>query len=86
LELGKLYERVAEVENDRTIEAEQLSWSTMEIANALVDLMCYLFRASLSNHIRSRMSWRCSVWSWNAYVRRCMFMSLTLSLSGIFTT
>jgi hypothetical protein len=37
-ELGKLRERVVEVEDDRVIEAEKLSWSTMEISNALVDL------------------------------------------------
>jgi hypothetical protein len=37
-ELGSLRERVAEVEVDRAIEVEQLSWLTMEISNALVDL------------------------------------------------
>jgi hypothetical protein len=37
-ELGKPCECVAEVEDDRTIEAEQLSRSTKEISNALVDL------------------------------------------------
>jgi hypothetical protein len=35
--LGKLHERVAEVEDDHAVEAKQLSWSTMEISNALVD-------------------------------------------------
>jgi hypothetical protein len=38
LELGKLRERVAEVEDNHAAEAEQLSQSTMEISNALVDL------------------------------------------------
>jgi hypothetical protein len=38
LELGKLRERVAEVEDDHTVEAEQLSRSTMEISNTLVNL------------------------------------------------
>jgi hypothetical protein len=37
-ELRKLRERVARVEDNRAAEAEQLSWSTMEISNALVDL------------------------------------------------
>jgi hypothetical protein len=38
LELGKLRERVAEAEDDHTVEAEQLSRSTMEISNTLVNL------------------------------------------------
>jgi hypothetical protein len=38
LELGKLRECVAEVEDDHTVEAEQLSRSTMEISNTLVNL------------------------------------------------
>jgi hypothetical protein len=37
-ELGKLRERMAEVEDDHGTEAEQLSRSTMEISNALVIL------------------------------------------------
>jgi hypothetical protein len=37
-ELCKLREHVAKVEDDRVVEAEQLSRSTMEISNALVDL------------------------------------------------
>jgi hypothetical protein len=36
--LGKLHERMAEVEDDRAVEAKQLSRSTMEISNALVNL------------------------------------------------
>jgi hypothetical protein len=36
--LGRHYECVAEVEDDHSTEVEQLSWSTMEISNALVDL------------------------------------------------
>jgi hypothetical protein len=36
--LGKLCEHVAEVEDDCVIHAEQLSQSTMELSNALVDL------------------------------------------------
>jgi hypothetical protein len=36
--LGKLCKHVAEVEDDHTVEAEQLSRLTMEISNALVDL------------------------------------------------
>jgi hypothetical protein len=32
-ELGKLCEHMAEVEDDRATEAEQLSWLTMEISN-----------------------------------------------------
>jgi hypothetical protein len=38
LELDKLRKHVAEVEDDRAIEAKQLSQLTMEISNALVDL------------------------------------------------
>jgi hypothetical protein len=37
-ELGKLHERMAEVEDDHAVEAKQLSRSTMEISNALVNL------------------------------------------------
>jgi hypothetical protein len=37
-ELGKIRECKAEVEDDRAVEAKQLSWSTMEISNALIDL------------------------------------------------
>jgi hypothetical protein len=37
-ELGKLHDCVAEVEDNRATKAEQLSWSTMKISNALVDL------------------------------------------------
>jgi hypothetical protein len=37
-ELGKLHERVAEVKDDHTIATEQLSQSTIEISNALVEL------------------------------------------------
>jgi hypothetical protein len=37
-ELGKLHERMAEVEDDRAVEAKQLSRSTMEIPNTLVNL------------------------------------------------
>jgi hypothetical protein len=37
LELGKLHERVTGTEDDRVIEAEQLSWSIREISDALVD-------------------------------------------------
>jgi hypothetical protein len=37
-EFGKLHERMAKVEDDHAIEAKQLSWSTMEISKALVDL------------------------------------------------
>jgi hypothetical protein len=37
-ELGKLCGCVAEVQNDRATEGEQLAWSTMEISNALVNL------------------------------------------------
>jgi chemotaxis protein histidine kinase CheA len=36
--LGKIHEHVAEVEDDRAAEAEQLSRSTMEISNALVNM------------------------------------------------
>jgi hypothetical protein len=38
LELDKLRKHVAEVEDNHAIEAEQLSWLTVEIYNALVDL------------------------------------------------
>jgi hypothetical protein len=37
-ELGKLHEHVAEVEDDRVIDAKQLSRLTMEISNAFVNL------------------------------------------------
>jgi hypothetical protein len=37
-ELEELHRHVARVENERTAEALQLSWSVMEISNALVDL------------------------------------------------
>jgi hypothetical protein len=36
--LGNLHERMAEVEDDHAVEAEQLSRSTIKISNALVDL------------------------------------------------
>jgi hypothetical protein len=36
--LGKLREHVAEFEDERAVEAEQLSWSTMELYKGLVDL------------------------------------------------
>jgi hypothetical protein len=39
LELGKLHERVAKAEDDRAVEAEQLSRSIREIFDALVDLI-----------------------------------------------
>jgi hypothetical protein len=42
--LGKLCEREAEVEDNRAIDAEQLSRSTMEISNALVDLNMLLIQ------------------------------------------
>jgi hypothetical protein len=37
-ELGKLHEHVAKVEDDRVIDAKQLSRSTMEISNTFVNL------------------------------------------------
>jgi hypothetical protein len=37
-ELGKHRERVAEVEENHTIEGEQLSWSTTKISDGLVNL------------------------------------------------
>jgi hypothetical protein len=37
-ELGKLHKRMAEVEDDRIVDAKQLSCSTFEISNALVNL------------------------------------------------
>jgi hypothetical protein len=38
VELEELHERVAGVESERVAEAMQLSWSVMEISDALVDL------------------------------------------------
>jgi rubrerythrin len=37
-ELERLHERVARVEDDHIVEAEQLSRSVQDISNALVDL------------------------------------------------
>jgi hypothetical protein len=44
LELGKLHERVAGTEDDRTVEAEQLSRSIREISDTLVDLNVLLIQ------------------------------------------
>jgi hypothetical protein len=38
LELEELHERVAGVDNEHAIEVVQLSWSIMEISDALVNL------------------------------------------------
>jgi hypothetical protein len=38
LEMGKLHKRMAEVEDIYAVDVKQLSRSTMEISNALVDL------------------------------------------------
>jgi hypothetical protein len=44
LELGKLHERIVGTEDDRTVEAEQLSRSIREISDTLVDLNVLLIR------------------------------------------
>jgi hypothetical protein len=44
VELEELHERVAGVENKCAAEAVQLSWSVMEISNALVDLGMFPIR------------------------------------------
>jgi hypothetical protein len=44
VELEKLCEHVAGVENERAAEAEQLSWSVREISDALVDLDMFPIR------------------------------------------
>jgi hypothetical protein len=43
-ELEELHERVARVESERAIEAMQLSWSVMEISDALVNLGAFPIR------------------------------------------
>jgi hypothetical protein len=43
-ELEELHERVARVESERAIEAMQLSWSAMEISDALVNLGAFPIR------------------------------------------
>jgi hypothetical protein len=44
VELEKLHERVDGVEDERVTEAVQLSWSVMEISNALVNLGVFPIR------------------------------------------
>jgi hypothetical protein len=44
LELGKLHECIAGTEDDRTVEAEQLSRSIREISDTLVDLNVLLIQ------------------------------------------
>jgi hypothetical protein len=43
-EMEKLHEHVARVKDERTVEAVQLSWSIMEISDALVDLGVFPIR------------------------------------------
>jgi hypothetical protein len=55
-ELGELWECVVEVRANRAIEGEQLSWLTMAISDALVDLNVLPIQGIPGNHNQSRVS------------------------------
>jgi hypothetical protein len=61
VEVEEVREHMAGVENERTVEAMQLSRSVKEISDALVDWPCFPFGTSLRIQNQLRMSWRWSV-------------------------
>jgi hypothetical protein len=55
VELKKLHERVAWIEDEHATEAVQLSWSVMAISDALVDLGMFPIQTFRHNRRQPRM-------------------------------
>jgi hypothetical protein len=85
LELGKLHEHVAEVDDNCDVEGKQLSRSTMEISNALVDLNVLPIQGIPSQPRSVQDVMEAFSLVLERICGRCQLVSLKLSLSGTFT-